>query len=123
MNSLHRFFRHKSHLARLLLAIFVANILATSTGISAPLDWLEHEKSHYVAVGVQMSTDLPDSTPVKPADQKQNKHESHASHFFKADLATPSVAFFLPAEPLRLTISYLIPTLREISEPPFRPPQ
>lgn len=108
----------------MLLAVFIANIMAAGTGFSAPADWLEHEKSHYlVAADAQMDLDYPTPTPEKSAGKKQNKHESHASHFFQSHAATGPLIF--PQNPSSLpTVSYLaLAAPQGAAEAPFRPPR
>lgn len=122
MNWLHHTLRLKSQLVRLLLIVFVTNIMVAGTGFAAPADWLEHEKSHFSVVQQSGDSDHAGTSPEQPSGQKLVKHECHASHYFQTIVAAGPI-MFPPAPSLVLVISYQAPVLRDTAESLFRPPR
>lgn len=114
--------RFKSQLVHLLLMFFVGNILMASTGLSAPFNWIEHEKSHFAVTHEPALSGNPDASPEQPVGKKQIKHECHASHFFQAHVSSglvtlPPVSAYIPS------IAYLAPAPRDTADTLFRPPR
>lgn len=122
MNWFRHTLRFKSQLVRLLLAVFVANIMAAGTGFAAPADWIEHEKSHFSAIQQPGDSDHTDTSPEQSSGQKLIKHECHASHYFQTIVAARPIVF-PPAPALMPVIAYQSPVLRDIAESLFRPPR
>lgn len=122
VNWLHQTLRFKSQLARLLLIVFVTNIMVAGTGFASPANWLEHEKSHFSAVQQLADSDRADTSPEQPSGQKLVKHECHASHYFQT-IVTAGPIMLPPASPLVPVIFYQAPVLRDTAESLFRPPR
>lgn len=122
VNGLHHLLRIKSRLIYMLLAVFIANILAAGAGFSAPTDWIQHEKNHLAALHDPHFQDATPSAPDQPAGKVQSKHDCHASHFFQSHVATKPL-IFLPSvsiSPSALRVSLV---LHNTAEAPFRPPR
>ncbi len=121
--SLSRRFQHlKLRVAALLLAVFVANILATGAGLAASTDWLEHEKSHLAALHDAGSQDHPQSVPDQPSGKPQIQHDCHASHFFQCHVTTSPLVF--PPSTSGPPTAFHVALMPDSStEAPFRPPR
>jgi len=117
-----RMFRIKRQIVRLLLAIFIAHTLMVGTELSAPMEWLEHEKSHFVASNDSGALDSPQSSPDQPAGSTQNKHDCHSSHSLQCHVTGSSLTFSKSnsSPPPAL---FLVLAPQGATEAPFRPPR
>jgi len=122
VNWLRHTLRFKSQLVRLLLAVFVTNIMAAGPGFASPADWLQHEKSHFSAIQQPVDSNHTDTSPEQSSGQKLIKHECHASHYFQTIVAAGPL-MFPPAPALAPVISYQAPVMRDTAESLFRPPR
>jgi hypothetical protein len=122
VNGLHHLLHIKSRLVYMLLAVFIANILAAGPGFSASPDWFQHEKNHLAALQDTESPDSPQSAPDKPTGKTQNKHDCHTSHFFQSHVSTTPLVFPRVSSPLP-PVFYLALAPQGFTGAPFRPPR
>jgi hypothetical protein len=122
MNFFHHVLRTKLRLVYLLMAIFVTNIFAASVGITAPFNWIEHERNYLSVMEDHTTQSAQDFVPGPPG-KEHIKHDCHGSHFCHAYVSSDPIA--LQPAPLSCTlpISYFYPVSGNTADLPFRPPQ
>ncbi|MBY0270933.1 MAG: hypothetical protein K2X06_13765, partial [Burkholderiales bacterium] len=62
-----RLLQSKSRVVGFLITVLVANILTAGAGLTAPVNWQEHEKSHLAALHDPHFQDATPSAPDQPA--------------------------------------------------------